>query len=205
MAQSIPRLRRSLSSSLATLHRSLSSVPRSSSSFSSIFQSSPQQPRTLQFQFQFQSRSFRSSSFSSARPTSTFGSNNNDEIGPDTILFEGCDYNHWLIVMDFPKDNMPSPEEMVKTYEETCARGLNISVEEAKKKMYACSTTVYTGFQVVMTEEESEKFNDVPGVIFVLPDFYIDPQYKEYGVDLSQAGQLPFKVVFFKFQETNTL
>ena len=33
------------------------------------------------------------------------------------------------------------------------------SVEEAKKKMYACSTTTYTGFQAVMTEEESEKFN----------------------------------------------
>lgn len=32
------------------------------------------------------------------------------------------------------------------------------SVEEAKKKMYACSTTTYQGFQAVMTEEESEKF-----------------------------------------------
>ncbi|KAL6329464.1 hypothetical protein AAG906_021159 [Vitis piasezkii] len=31
-------------------------------------------------------------------------------------------------------------------------------VEEAKLKMYACSTTTYTGFQAVMTEEESEKF-----------------------------------------------
>lgn len=33
------------------------------------------------------------------------------------------------------------------------------SLEEAKKKMYACSTTTYTGFQAIMTEEESEKFN----------------------------------------------
>ncbi|XP_062109698.1 potassium transporter 4-like [Humulus lupulus] len=32
-----------------------------------------------------------------------------------------------------------------------------------------------------MTEEESEKFNGLPGVIFVLPDSYIDPQNKEYG------------------------
>ena len=31
-------------------------------------------------------------------------------------------------------------------------------MEEAKLKMYACSTTTYTGFQAVMTEEESEKF-----------------------------------------------
>lgn len=32
------------------------------------------------------------------------------------------------------------------------------SVEEAKKRMYACSTTTYIGFQAVMTEEMSEKF-----------------------------------------------
>ena len=58
---------------------------------------------------------------------SSFGSNDEDDkIGPDTILFEGCDYNHWLITMEFPKDPKPTPEEMVRTYEETCAKGLNI-------------------------------------------------------------------------------
>jgi hypothetical protein len=34
----------------------------------------------------------------------------------------------------------------------------DFSVEEAKKKIYACSTTTYTGFQAVVTEEESKKF-----------------------------------------------
>ncbi|KAE8648664.1 hypothetical protein Csa_009076 [Cucumis sativus] len=57
------------------------------------------------------------------------------------------------------------------------------SVEEAKQKMYACSTTLYQGFQAVMTEEESDKFRDLPGVEFVLPDAYIDPEKKEYGGD----------------------
>ncbi|XP_038877893.1 multiple organellar RNA editing factor 1, mitochondrial [Benincasa hispida] len=115
---------------------------------------------------------------------SSFGRNNEDDkIGPDTILFEGCDYNHWLITMEFPKDPKPTPEEMVRTYEETCAKGLNISVEEAKQKMYACSTTTYQGFQAVMTEEESEKFRGLPGVVFILPDSYIDPVNKEYGGD----------------------
>lgn len=33
------------------------------------------------------------------------------------------------------------------------------SVEEAKKRIYACSTTTYEGFQVLMSEEESEKFH----------------------------------------------
>ncbi|KAA0034173.1 multiple organellar RNA editing factor 4 [Cucumis melo var. makuwa] len=101
---------------------------------------------------------------------------------PDEIILEGCDYKHWLITMDF-KDSKPTPEEMVRTYEETCAKGLNISVEEAKQKMYACSTTLYHGFQAVMTEEESEKFRDLPGVEFILPDAYIDPEKKEYGGD----------------------
>ncbi|XP_010529304.1 PREDICTED: multiple organellar RNA editing factor 1, mitochondrial [Tarenaya hassleriana] len=111
-----------------------------------------------------------------------------DEITPDTVLFEGCDYNHWLITMDFPKDNPPPREEMIATYERTCAQGLGISLEEAKKKIYACSTTTYQGFQAIMTEEESEKFRDVPGVVFILPDSYIDPVNKEYGGDKYENG-----------------
>ncbi|XP_016903399.2 multiple organellar RNA editing factor 4, mitochondrial-like isoform X1 [Cucumis melo] len=95
---------------------------------------------------------------------------------------EGCDYNHWLIIMDF-KDSKPTTEEMVRTYEETCAKGLNISVEEAKQKIYACTTTTYQGFQAVMTKEESEKFRGLPGVLFILPDSYVDPVNKEYGGD----------------------
>jgi hypothetical protein len=72
-----------------------------------------------------QSRSFRSTSISLL--SSRYEDRNNiDSIGPDTILFEGCDYNHWLFVMDFPKDNKPPPEEMIRVYEETCAKGLNI-------------------------------------------------------------------------------
>lgn len=45
-----------------------------------------------------------------------------DKIKPDEILFEGCDYNHWLITMDFPKDPKPTPEEMVETYVQTAAK-----------------------------------------------------------------------------------
>ncbi|XP_050377493.1 multiple organellar RNA editing factor 1, mitochondrial-like isoform X2 [Argentina anserina] len=202
MARNLLRLRRSLSSSgVATLHRALSatsalsSVPRSSSSPVAVVQPSPT------VQFQFQSRSFRSSSFYSARTNPSYGGGNqNEEIGPDTILFEGCDYNHWLIVMDFPKDNKPPPEDMIRTYEETCAKGLNMSVDEAKKKIYACSTTTYTGFQVLMTEEESEKFNGVPGVIFVLPDSYIDPQNKQYGGDKYENGVITPRPPPFQYE-----
>ncbi|XP_050888387.1 multiple organellar RNA editing factor 1, mitochondrial isoform X3 [Lathyrus oleraceus] len=175
MASSLIIYRRSLRL-LSALHLSFSSLPISGRILSSSSSSCSRWDSPLGFQ----SRTFRSTSISllSSRYSET-----PDAIGPDTILFEGCDYNHWLFVMDFPKDNKPSPEQMIRTYEETCAKGLNISVEEAKKKIYACSTTTYTGFQAVLTEEESKKFEGLPGVIFVLPDSYIDPVNKQYGGD----------------------
>ncbi|CAM8911948.1 unnamed protein product [Rhodiola kirilowii] len=119
---------------------------------------------------QFQSRLFRSSPISMLCSTSLAN-------------VEKVDYNHWLITIDFPKDPKPTADEMVEAYVQTCAKGLNISVEEAKKKIYACSTTTYQGFQAVMTETESEKFEGLPGVVFVLPDSYIDPVNKECGGD----------------------
>ena len=39
-----------------------------------------------------------------------------------------------------------------------CWDFFHVSSEEAKKKIYACSTTTYTGFQVECSEETSEKF-----------------------------------------------
>lgn len=182
MASSLIRFRRALKL-LPSLHQSFSTT---ATPFSVTIRGTVSSPGSLweSLNVGVQSRSFRSSSISllSAR-FSQPQTNIPDEIGPDTVLFEGCDYNHWLIVTDFPKDNQLTAEEKVRFYEETCAKGLNISVEEAKKKMYACSTTVYTGFQAVMTEEESKKFEGLPGVIFVLPDSYIDPVNKEYGGD----------------------
>ncbi|KAL2897150.1 Multiple organellar RNA editing factor 9 chloroplastic [Bienertia sinuspersici] len=72
-------------------------------------------------------------------------------------MLPGCDYSHWLIVMEFPKDHAPRREQMIDTYLETLATVLG-SMEEAKKNMYAFSTTTYTGFQCTMDEETSEKF-----------------------------------------------
>lgn len=82
-------------------------------------------------------------------------------------------------------------------------------MEEAKKNMYAFSTTTYTGFQCTVSEETSEKFKGesklflfhhmriwnssvlaltleihfvgLPGVLWVLPDSYIDVKNKDYG------------------------
>ncbi|XP_074300497.1 multiple organellar RNA editing factor 9, chloroplastic-like isoform X1 [Silene latifolia] len=109
----------------------------------------------------------------------------------DEIIFEGCDYNHFLIVMDFGKDpnRRPPRDQMIETYVQTAANVLG-SVEEAKTKIYACSTTTYTGFQVEVDEETSKKFEDLPGVTYVLPDSYLDPVNKEYGGDKYINGEI---------------
>ncbi|KAL6545730.1 hypothetical protein OROGR_009604 [Orobanche gracilis] len=112
-----------------------------------------------------------------------------DEIGPDSILFEGCDFNHWLITVDFPKDSNLTREQMIETYVNIAAQVFG-SVEEAKKNIYALSTTTYVGFQVLCSEETSDKFKSIPGVVFVLPDSYIDPVNKEYGGDKYVNGEI---------------
>ncbi|PVH65946.1 hypothetical protein PAHAL_1G109800 [Panicum hallii] len=88
--------------------------------------------------------------------------------------------------MEFP-DPKPSREEMIETYLQTLAKVVG-SYEEAKKRMYAFSTTTYIGFQAVMTEEMSEKFRGLPGVVFILPDSYLYPETKEYGGDKYDNG-----------------
>ncbi|KAG5516612.1 hypothetical protein RHGRI_037366 [Rhododendron griersonianum] len=98
----------------------------------------------------------------------------------DTIMLPGCDFNHWLIIMEFPQDPAPTRDQMIQTYLETLATVVG-SMEEAKKNMYAFSTTTYTGFQCTVSEETSEKFKGLPGVLWVLPDSYIDVKNEDYG------------------------
>ncbi|XP_010458542.1 PREDICTED: multiple organellar RNA editing factor 9, chloroplastic [Camelina sativa] len=107
----------------------------------------------------------------------------------ETIMLPGCDYNHWLIVMEFPKDPAPTRDQMIDTYLNTLATVLG-SMEEAKKNMYAFSTTTYTGFQCTIDEETSEKFKGLPGVLWVLPDSYIDVKNKDYGGDKYINGEI---------------
>ncbi|KAL2942341.1 DAG protein chloroplastic, partial [Bienertia sinuspersici] len=37
------------------------------------------------------------------------------------IMLPGCDYNHWLIVIEFLKDPAPTRKQMIDTYLETLA------------------------------------------------------------------------------------
>ncbi|CAB4262633.1 unnamed protein product [Prunus armeniaca] len=106
----------------------------------------------------------------------------------ETILLDGCDYEHWLIVMEYD-DPKPSEEEMINSYVKTLATVLG-SEEEAKKKIYSVSTTTYTGFGALISEELSLKVKGLPGVLWVLPDSYLDVPNKDYGGDLYIDGKV---------------
>ncbi|KAH1191761.1 Multiple organellar RNA editing factor 2, chloroplastic [Glycine max] len=109
-----------------------------------------------------------SSSFSDRPPT---------EMAP---LFPGCDYNHWLIVMENPGGEGATKQQMIDCYIQTLAKVLG-SEEEAKKKIYNVSCERYFGFGCEIDEETSNKLEGLPGVLFVLPDSYVDPENKDYG------------------------
>lgn len=97
------------------------------------------------------------------------------------------DCKHWLITLDFPKDPRPTREEMIDTYVKTLAAVLG-SEEEAKKKIYALSTTVYTGFQCNIDEATSERLKEQPLVNWVLPDGYGDPELGIFAGDRYNNG-----------------
>ncbi|OEL29297.1 Multiple organellar RNA editing factor 3, mitochondrial [Dichanthelium oligosanthes] len=107
----------------------------------------------------------------------------------ETILLDGCDYEHWLIVMEFPTDPKPTEEEMVAAYVKTLTDVVG-SEEEAKKKIYSVCTTTYTGFGALISEELSYKVKGLPGVLWVLPDSYLDVPNKDYGGDLFVDGKV---------------
>lgn len=74
-----------------------------------------------------------------------------------TVFLEGCDLEHWLIIMEFPKEQPQSEESMVNTYVKTLAAVLECSEEEAKTKIYSVSFVPYTGFGAQISEELSQK------------------------------------------------
>ncbi|TQD84613.1 hypothetical protein C1H46_029847 [Malus baccata] len=155
--------------------------PSPQPSFSTLRFNSETGPLTRSVPSKLRVRAVNDSDYSSRRSSS------NEQR--ETIMLPGCDYNHWLIVMEFPKDPAPTREQMIETYLNTLASVLG-SMEEAKKNMYAFSTTTYTGFQCTVSEETSEKFKGLPGVLWVLPDSYIDVKNKDYGGDKYVNGEI---------------
>ncbi|QHO53267.1 Multiple organellar RNA editing factor 2 [Arachis hypogaea] len=80
-------------------------------------------------------------------------------------------------------------QQMIDCYIQTLAKVLG-SEEEAKKKIYNVSCERYFGFGCEIDEETSNKLEGLPGVLFVLPDSYVDPENKDYGAELFVNGEI---------------
>ncbi|XVF28280.1 hypothetical protein REPUB_Repub15cG0016200 [Reevesia pubescens] len=178
--------------SLATLlTRTLYSSPSCSSSFSSrsrfalaVFNNSPVFiPNTVKILTRTKT------SGSGYSPLNDPSPNWSKRPPKETILLDGCDYEHWLIVLEFPEDPKPSEEEMIAAYVKTLASVVG-SEEEAKKRIYSVCTTRYTGFGALISEELSYKVKGLPSVLWVLPDSYLDVPNKDYGGDLFVDGKV---------------
>ncbi|KAG2727833.1 hypothetical protein I3843_01G172900 [Carya illinoinensis] len=126
------------------------------------------------------------SAYSPLNSGSNFSDRPPTEMAP---LFPGCDYEHWLIVMDKPGGEGATKQQMIDCYIQTLARVVG-SEEEAKKKIYNVSCERYFGFGCEIDEETSNKLEGLPGVLFVLPDSYVDPENKDYGAELFVNGEI---------------
>ncbi|PWA71618.1 hypothetical protein CTI12_AA275500 [Artemisia annua] len=97
----------------------------------------------------------------------------------ETILLDGCDFEHWLVVVDKPEGE-PTRDEIIENYINTLAKVVG-SYDEARMKIYSVSTRCYYAFGALVSEEDSYKLKELPGVRWVLPDSYLDVQNKDYG------------------------
>ncbi|KAI4333587.1 hypothetical protein L6164_018373 [Bauhinia variegata] len=97
----------------------------------------------------------------------------------ETILLDGCDFEHWLVVMEKPEGD-PTRDEIIDSYIKTFAQVVG-SEEEARMKIYSVSTRHYYAFGALVSEELSYKIKELPRVRWVLPDSYLDVKNKDYG------------------------
>ncbi|XP_045801266.1 multiple organellar RNA editing factor 8, chloroplastic/mitochondrial [Trifolium pratense] len=97
----------------------------------------------------------------------------------ETILLDGCDFEHWLVVMEKPEGDL-TRDEIINGYIKTLAQVIG-SEEEARMKIYSVSTRHYFAFGALVSEELSYKLKELAGVRWVLPDSYLNVREKDYG------------------------
>ncbi|XP_057786732.1 multiple organellar RNA editing factor 7, mitochondrial [Salvia miltiorrhiza] len=113
--------------------------------------------------------------FSSDSPTQTRVT----ELPRVDALVDGCDYKHWLVVMQ-PPDNYPQREEIIHQYVATLAVALG-SEKAAKESIYSVSTKYYYAFSCKLEENVTHKITCLPRVKWILPDSYLCDEEDGYG------------------------
>ncbi|KAH1033523.1 hypothetical protein J1N35_045697 [Gossypium stocksii] len=105
-----------------------------------------------------------------------------------SVFLDCRNYDHWLIILEFPERPKPLEEEMIDTYVKTLASVVG-SEEEAKKRIYSVCTTRYTGFRAFFPEDMVEELRELPRVRWVLPVWYCGRDYYNGG-DLFVDGNV---------------
>ncbi|OMO92417.1 hypothetical protein COLO4_17595 [Corchorus olitorius] len=199
----------SLSRSLFSKSKTLTSFFPSSRTFSSFYSTVPASSRTLITpsppSISFLRRlhapllsallyreapcpSVRSFSTRAAKTTLNDPNPNYSNRPPkETILLDGCDFEHWLVVTEPPKEGA-TRDEIIDNYIKILAQAVG-SEDEARRKIYSVSTRHYFAFGALVSEELSYKIKELPGVRWVLPDSYLDVKNKDYGGEPFINGQ----------------
>ncbi|RAL49102.1 hypothetical protein DM860_015093 [Cuscuta australis] len=105
----------------------------------------------------------------------------------ETILLDGCDFEHFLVVLEKPEGD-PTRDEIIDSYIKVLAQVVG-SEEEARMKIYSVSTRHYYAFGALVSEEVSYKIKELDKVRWVLPDSYLDVRNKDYGGEPFIDGQ----------------
>ncbi|KAL5721008.1 hypothetical protein ACHQM5_013618 [Ranunculus cassubicifolius] len=119
--------------------------------------------------------------------TRTMNQSNSNKPPTETILLDGCDFYHWLVILESPEPSL-TRDEIIDSYIKTLAQVLG-SEDEARNKIYSVSTRHYFAFSCIVEEEVSNKIRELPKVRWVLPDSYLDVRNKDYGGEPFINGQ----------------
>ncbi|XP_044497202.1 multiple organellar RNA editing factor 7, mitochondrial-like [Mangifera indica] len=132
----------------------------------------------------------------SSSPSSFFSSGSEvTQLSRVPNLLEGCDYEHWLVVMEAPK-GYPLRDEIANSYVKTLAMAFG-SEEEAKKSIYSVSTKYYYAVGCKVPEKFAYKIKSLPNVKWVLPDSYLFHGENSYGGEPFVNGEVvPYDVKY---------
>ncbi|CBI35859.3 multiple organellar RNA editing factor 7, mitochondrial [Vitis vinifera] len=132
------------------------------------------------------------SSFVSSRSAFGYFSSDSEtqssELTRLPTILDGCDYEHWLVVMEAPQ-RYPLRDEIVRGYIRTLAMVLR-SEEEAKKSIYSVSTKYYYAFGCKIAENLAHQIKSLPNVKWVLPDSYLCHGGNGYGGEPFVNGEV---------------
>ncbi|KAL1128423.1 hypothetical protein V6Z11_A13G247100 [Gossypium hirsutum] len=122
--------------------------------------------------------------------TSGSGYSTSSDLSRSPAAFlDGVDYEHWLIILEFPERPQPLKEEMIDTYVKTLASVVG-SEEEAKKRIYSVCTTLYTGFRAFFSKDLIYELRGLPRVRWVLSIEYLDDEDSFFEGDMFVDGKV---------------